>query len=75
MKVREFCYYHTKVGELCVIRDSGWIKQPVWIDHEDLFAIHPNLSKREVKSTSWGELKITTEHGNTIKVPCHYIDT
>lgn len=29
---------------------------------------------KEVKSDEWGTLTITTEHGDKIDVPCHYID-
>lgn len=74
MTVRDFCLYNTQVEELCVIRDSGYIIQQVWIDCEDLFAIHPNYTNKEVKNNCWGELEIITQHGDKIKIPCHYID-
>ena len=60
--------------ELCIIRENGWIVGAVWIDHEDLFAIHPDLREAEVRSDEWGTIPIATEHGDTIEVPCHYID-
>ena len=74
MTVREFCLKHTKVGELIVIRDSGWIVHTVWIDHEDIFMVSPKMADRTVKSDSWGELSITTQHGDNLSVPCHYVD-
>lgn len=74
MTVGEFCLKHTQVGELVVIRDCGYIKQPVWIDPEDIFAIHPNYVNKEVKSDKWDTLDIITQHGDTLSVPCHYID-
>lgn len=74
MTVREFCRYHTKVLELCVIRDHGWIVQAVWIDHEDLFGMSEKYLYKEVKSAEWGTIPIVTEHGDKIEIPCHYID-
>ena len=47
MTVVEFCLRKTQVQELCVIREDGWIVSTVWIDHEDLFAIHPRFKKKE----------------------------
>nr|DAE28946.1 MAG TPA: hypothetical protein [virus sp. ctmTa7] len=60
--------------ELCIIRKNGWITGAVWIDHEDLFAIHPDLREAEVRSDEWGTIPIVMKHGDTIEVPCHYID-
>lgn len=74
MTVSEFCTKHTQVKELVVIRDAGYIVEPVWIDYEDIFALHPNYANKEVKSDEWGYLSIVTEHGDTINIPCHYID-
>ena len=74
MTVREFCRYHTQVGELVVIRDCGYIKHTVWIDYEDIFVLSPKYSKREIKKDEWGYLTVTTRHGDKIEVPCHYID-
>lgn len=56
------------------IINHGWIVTNVWIDHEDLFAIHPNINDKEVKSDEWGTLPIVTEYGDSISIPCHYID-
>ena len=74
MTVMEFCRCSTHVEELCVIRKDGWIKACAWIDYEDLFAIHEDIRSKEVKSDEWGTLPIITEHGDTINIPCHYID-
>lgn len=74
MTVGEFCLRKTQVGELCVFREDGWIIGSTWIDHEDLFTMSDNIRKKEVKSNEWGTLTITTEHGDKIGVPCHYID-
>lgn len=32
------------------------------------------LRIKKVKSDEWGALTITTEHGDKIQIPCHYID-
>ena len=74
MTVKEFCLHKTQVGELCVFRDCGWIIGSAWIDHEDLFTISNSISTKEVKKDEWGLLPVTTEHGDIIKIPCHYID-
>ena len=74
MDVREFCLKNTNVGELIVIRDNGWIVHTVWIDIEDIFMISPKIANKIVRSDSWDELSITTQHGDKISVPCHYID-
>lgn len=74
MTVYEFCRNKTQAHQLCVIRDGGWIVEAVWIDNEDIFRMS-DLSRREVKSTEFGELPIKTEHGDTVHVPCLYINT
>jgi hypothetical protein len=76
MNVSEFCHEHTQVGELVVIRDDGYIVAAVWIDHEDLFSTHinPGIATQQIKKDSWGKLNVTTEHGNHVLMPCHYID-
>lgn len=74
MKVKDFCLKKTQVGELCVFRDSGWIIASTWIDHEDLFTISDRIKNKKVKSDEWGVLSIVSEHGESIQVPCHYID-
>lgn len=48
MTVEEFCLRKTQAQELCVIREDGWIVSTVWIDHEDLFAIHLVLKIRKL---------------------------
>ena len=72
--VKNFLLHKTKVGELCVIRDSCWIVATCWIDAEDLFVIPPRYADREVKSDSWGLLTVVDEIGTKNKVPCHFID-
>jgi hypothetical protein len=74
MTVREFCRKKTQALELCIVRDSGWIVQAVWIDHEDLFGMSQRYENQEVKSDEWGTIPIITEHGDKIEIPCHYID-
>lgn len=74
MTIGEFCLHHTQVGELCVFRDAGYIVGSTWIDIEDLFAIPDRIRNAEMKSHSWGTISITTEHGDKLGVPCHYID-
>ena len=74
MTVCDFCMKSTNVKELVVIRDAGYIVHTVWIDCEDLFAIHPNYANKEVIGDEWGYLSIVTEHGDTLSVPCHYIN-
>ena len=74
MTVGEFCLHHTQVGELVVIRDCGYIRHCAWIDAEDIFMLNSRVAQSEVKKDEWGELRITTEHGDRVKVPCHYID-
>ena len=74
MTVREFCLRKTQVGELCVIRDCGYIVATVWIDIEDLFRMDTEVANMKVKSDEWGTLSITTEHGDRLQIPCHYID-
>lgn len=74
MTIGEFCRRKTQAKELCVIRDCGYITTTAWIDYEDLFSITPRIRDAEVKSDEWGTLSIVTEHGDSIEVPCHYID-
>ena len=74
MTIGEFCLHHTQVRELCVFRNSGYIVGSTWIDNEDLFAIHDGISKQEMKSHEWGTISITTEPGDKLDVPWHYID-
>lgn len=74
MTVVEFLLKNTKVKELCVIRDSGYIVMTAWIDYEDLFAINSGIGKMMVKSDTWGTIPILNRDGNTIDVDCHYID-
>lgn len=75
MTVNEFCRNKTQAHQLCVIRDCGWIVEAVWIDNEDLFRMSDASKTAEVKSTEFGDLPIMTEHGDTVHVPCLYINT
>ncbi len=75
MTVKEFCRNKTQAHQLCVIRCHGWIEEVVWIDHEDLYRMSDATKMEEVKSTEFGELPIKTEHGDTVHVPCLYINT
>ena len=74
MQVMDFLLHQTKVGELCVIRDKGWISVTVYIDHEDLFSIPERFRDMTVENDSWGTLNIIDENGVFVAVPCHYID-
>lgn len=75
MTVYKFCINHTQLHQLCVIRNGGWIVETVWIDSEDIFHITRESADAEVKKTEFGELPIKTEHGDTVHIPCLYIDT
>ena len=75
MTVREFCLKKTQNGELCVFRIYGKIIiGSTWIDNEGFFSITNSIKDKKVKSDEWGTLEISTEHGDKIQVPCHYID-
>lgn len=74
MTVREFCMKQTQVKELVVIKDCGWIVSTAWIDYEDIFRLPEKTSQLEVISDEWGTLDVVTEHGDTVSVPCHYIN-
>lgn len=76
MTVKHFLLTQTKVGELCVIRDSGWVVATAWIDSEDLFArnLGSGICDLTVHSDSWGTIGIYDKNGQETRVPCHYID-
>lgn len=76
MTLRDFLYHKTKVKELCVIREGGWIVASFWIDYEDLFGryLNPNLAKEQVKNDKWDYISIVNENNACIKIPCHYVD-
>ena len=76
MTVREFCINKTQNGELCVFRfrSAGYIIGSTWIDNEGFFSITNSIKDKKAKSDEWGTLEITTEHGDKIQIPCHYID-
>lgn len=74
MTVREFLLKHTKVKELCVVRDSGYILMTACIDYEDLFVINNNIGSKIVKYDTWGTIPIRNRNGSRIDVDCHYID-
>lgn len=72
--LQEFCLRRTRVGELVVVRDAGYVIASAYIDAEDLFFLPPSLSACQVSSDKWGELRVATEHGDEVGVPCHYVD-
>lgn len=74
MTVIEFCMKKTQVKELVVIRDCGWIVATAWIDYEDIFRLPKETSELEVIRDEWGTINIVTEHGDTISIPCHYVN-
>ena len=74
MQLNDFLMYRTQVGELCVVRDAGWICACAYIDHEDLFAVPERLAEREVKGDVWGTIDVVRELGQKASVPCHYVD-
>lgn len=76
MKLSEFLLKRTAAHELCVIRESGYVVATFWIDYEDLFARHMDnsLGDKEVKYNEWDFLPIVKENGQTMNIPCHYID-
>lgn len=74
MTVGEFCIENTQFGELCAFRKSGWIVGTTWINCEDLFTIPDSIKTKKVQKDEWGDLTVTTEHGDRITIPCHYID-
>lgn len=76
MTLSQFMLGRVRAHELCIIRDCGYIVATFWIDREDLFLRHMDqyLAYHEVKHHEWGEIPITKENEQTIKIPCHYID-
>ena len=72
----EFLEHNTKVNELCVIRDDGWIVATFWIDNEDLFMRHLDntIGSKPVEKDEWGWLPIVNEDKGNLEVRCHYID-
>lgn len=74
MTLRYFLLHKTLPLELCAICEGGWVVATVWIDHEDLFHIPPNLADREVKGDKWDYIPVVNRHNACIKIPCHYID-
>ena len=73
MKLSEFLRRHTQPKELCVICLDGWIISTAWIDHEDLFLVHPKIRDKEVKRHDWDYLPTVNKNGTEVKIPCHYI--
>lgn len=71
---KEFLLHKTNALQLCVIRDSGWIVETVWIDHEDIFRVSEKTRNQIVKGSEYGELTIRDKTGKQINVPCLYID-
>ena len=74
MTVAEFCREKTRVYQLCVIRDCGWIVETVWIDHEDIFRLSERRARMKVIESKFGTLPICDANGNHLDIPCLYID-
>ena len=53
MDLREFLLRHTKVGDIIIIRDSGWQTGCTMIDNEDLFiySLNPSMLRRNVRNS------------------------
>lgn len=81
LTLREFLLHHTRVYELCVIRDQGWIIATVWVDDEDLFIgnLKEKLLNKTVIDDHWTDsfpISKNPEYFNEghMCVPAHYID-
>lgn len=76
MSLYTFLMRSTEVGELCVIREFGYICAVVLIDYQDIFNqyLSTELKDKPVKHHEWGLLPIVDEDNVQNKVPCHYID-
>ena len=74
MTLYNFLLHATYMQELCVICENGYVAATCWIDHEDRFQIPQRLKDKKVVSDKWGELPVTNEYNETIRIPCHYID-
>lgn len=76
MTVQDFLLRKTDVGELCVIRDCGWIVAVAYVDPEDLStcAINPRLLNRPVLQDKWDKLMVKTKDGYDDSVAAHFID-
>lgn len=74
MTIQQFCMYKTKVGELVVIKDEGYIRGCVWIDHEDIFVVPENYRERRIVYDEWGTINIVDEKGTAMSIPCHYVE-
>ena len=74
MTVQGFCMRETKVGELVVIRDAGYITACVWIDCEDIFVVPEYYRDKQVKNDEWGTIDIVDKNRMKRTTPCHYVD-
>lgn len=74
MTLREYLLHETESGELCVIRDSGYIVEAAYIDHEDLFIGSINHADKIVQNTEWGFLEIYVPGNPRQAIPVHYIN-
>lgn len=72
--LRDFLRKKTQVFELCAITDGGWIVATCYIGHEDLFQIPSKLANKKVKSDEWSFINIVDKNGQTIQIPCHYVN-
>lgn len=73
--VREFLLYNTAVGELCMIRDSGWLSQAVYIDHEDLcVCVSKHLAHRRVLKEGFEDMEFVGRDGRRQVLQVHMID-
>lgn len=74
MTLTDFLLHATKIGELCVIRDQGYIIACAYIDHEDLFMLPATIAASKVVSDKWGTLNVTHEDGSATLTPCHFVN-
>lgn len=75
LTVLDFLLHKTQVGELCIIRDRGWISQAVYIDHEDLCVlVTPQYSTRTVMADSFENMVFTRDDGYKQTMQVHMID-
>lgn len=53
MDLREFLLHRTNVGDIIIIRDSGWQTGCTMIDNEDLFidSLNPAMLRRNVRNS------------------------
>ena len=74
MTVIEYCLHETRVYELVIIRVSGRVRCPAYIDHEDLFRLPPDIADAEVIHSKRSYIDIATRAGGAWTAPCVYLD-